>query len=188
MKNTRKTHTVVFQNETIKVRTRCENFGLPNSRKECEKCMKAQNKIGFACNVKNEELKPVETAKEIIKVVIKEVVKEVVVEKIKEVMVKPTVGQLKEMFTEEELKAMLQEIVGEPETIKEVIEPNIKRRKGTKMQRLAELIKEGVYTKNQLVEKLSSNLGTLNVYITKLRKEFGMLIDTPKDGLVTCAA
>jgi hypothetical protein len=143
--------------------------------------MSAQNKIGFACNVKSleQEAQVTDTAAHTVEPATVEA------------PVKPTLAQLKEMFTEEELKAMLYELVGdEPEIAEPVVvvaDIKIKRRSGTKLDRLKSLIKQGVYTKRQLAEQLQASMGTLAVYITKLRKEFGLMINTPRNGIVTLA-
>lgn len=179
------TYTVIFQTETIKVRTRCNDFGAPTDCKDCKRCIAAQNKIGFACNIKSLEqaaqgAQATGTAAH--------TVEPATVEE----PVKPTLAQLKEMFTDDELKAMLHELVGdEPVTVEPVVvvaDIKIKRRSGTKLDRLKSLIKKGVFTKTQLAEQLQASMGTLAVYITKLRKEFGLVIDTPRNnGVVTFA-
>lgn len=146
--------------------------------------MAAQNKIGFACNVKSVEQSAQDTQATDTAV---HTVEPVTVE----APAKPTLEQLKEMFTEDELKAMLHELVGdEPVTVEPVVvaDIKIKRRSGTKLDRLKSLIKKGVFTKFQLAEQLQASMGTLAVYITKLRKEFGLVIDTPRNnGVVTFA-
>jgi hypothetical protein len=109
-----------------------------------------------------------------------------------EAPVKPTLAQLKEMFTDDELRSMLHELVGdEPEIVEPVVvvaDIKIKRRSGTKLDRLKGMIMQGTYTKRQLADKLQTSIFTLAVYITKLRKEFGLMIDTPKNGIVALAA
>lgn len=179
------THTVIFQTETIKVRTRCEDFGAPSDCKDCKRCMQGQNKIGFACNVKSVEQAAQDALATDAAV---HTVEPVTVE----APVKPTLAQLKEMFTVDELKDMLHELVGdEPEIVEPVVvvaDIKSKRRSGTKLDRLKGLIKKGVFTKFQLAEQLQASMGTLAVYITKLRKEFGLMIDTPRNGIVTMLA
>jgi hypothetical protein len=180
------TYTVIFQTETIKVRTRCEDFGNPSDCKDCKRCMSAQNQIGFACNVKSienaaQDTQATDTA---------QTAEHIVEPATAEAPVKPTLAQLKEMFTDDELKAMLHELVGdEPETaepVPVVADIKIKRRHGTKLARLKSLIEKGVFTKFQLAEQLQASMGTLAVYITKLRKEFGLLVDTPRNnGIVS---
>lgn len=180
----KKTYTVIFQTETIKVRTRCEDFGAPTNCKECKRCMAAQNKIGFACNVKSSEqaaqdAQATDTAEYIVEPAMVEA------------PVKPTLAQLKEMFTDDELKDMLHELVGdEPEIVEPVVvaDIKIKRRSGTKLDRLKGMIRQGKYTKRQLAEQLQASMGTLSVYITKLRKEFGLMISTPRNGIVALTA
>jgi hypothetical protein len=177
----KKTYTVIFQTEEIKVRTRCNDFGAPTDCKDCKRCMAAQHKTGFACNLKSIEqgAEATDTAAHTVEPVTVEA------------PVKPTLEQLKDMFGEDELKAMLHELVGdEPEIVEHVVaDIKIKRRSGTKLDRLKSLIKKGVFTKVQLAEQLQASMGTLAVYITKLRKEFGMLIDTPRNnGVVTFSA
>lgn len=168
----KKTQIVMFQAEEIKVRSRCEDFGSPTDCKSCRKCCESDNQIGFACHVRQAELNPVEAI---------EVVEEIKNEK-------PTLEELKKIFSEDELKTMLQELVGEPKAEPETKQPKIKRRKGTKLDILKQLIIKGLYTKEELAEQLKASLGTLNVYLTKLRKEFGMAINTPKGGIVSCKA
>lgn len=180
----KKTYTVIFQTDTIKVRTRCEDFGAPSDCKDCKRCMAAQHKIGFACNIKSSEqaaqdAQATDTAPQTVQPATVEA------------PVKPTLAQLKEMFTDDELKAMLHELVGdEPEIVEPVVvvaDIKIKRRSGTKLDRLKGMIRQGTYTKRQLAEQLQASMGTLAVYITKLRKEFGLMISTPRDGIVTFA-
>lgn len=166
----KKTQIVIFQAEEIKVRSRCEDFGSPTDCKNCRKCVAADNQIGFACHVRQAELNPVE------------VVEEIKTEK----PTKPTLEELKELFSEDELKKMLKELVGVPEV--ETNQPKIKRRKGTKLDTLKALVFQGIFTKEQLAEQLKATVNTINVYLTKLRKEFGMVIDTPKGGVVSCKA
>lgn len=180
----KKTYTVIFQTEEIKVRTRCEDFGSPTDCKVCKRCMAAQNQIGFACNVKSieqsaQDVQATDTAPHTVQPATVEA------------PVKPTLAQLKEMFTVDELKAMLHELVGEePVTVEPVVvaDIKIKRRSGTKLDRLKGMIRQGRYTKRQLAEQLQASIGTVAVYITKLRKEFGLMIDTPRNGIVTLAA
>lgn len=179
----KKTYTVIFQTEEIKVRTRCEDFGSPTDCKDCNRCMAGQNKIGFACNVKSIE----QSAQDAQMTDAAQAAAHTV-----EPAVKPTLAQLRELFTDDELKAMLHELVGDEsmtvEPVVVVADIKIKRRSGTKLDRLKSLIKKGVFTKFQLAEQLQASMGTLAVYITKLRKEFGLMIDTPRNnGVVTFA-
>jgi hypothetical protein len=149
--------------------------------------MAAQNQIGFACNVRSsdqaaQDAQMTDTAQ----------AAHTVEPTTVEAPVKPTLAQLKEMFTDDELRAMLHELVGdEPEIVEPVVvvaDIKIKRRSGTKLDRLKGLIRQGAYTKRQLADKLQASMGTLAVYITKLRKEFGLLIDTSRNnGIVTFA-
>ena len=170
----KKTQIVIFQAEEIKVRSRCEDFGKPTDCKNCRKCCEADNQIGFACHVRQAELNPVEV--------------------VEEVAPKPTLEELKKMFSEEELKMMLQELIGEPEPENAIVEQStphtqeIKRRKGTKLDTLKALVFQGIFTKEKLADQLKATVNTINVYLTKLRKEFGMVIDTPKGGVVSCKA
>jgi hypothetical protein len=179
----KKTYTVIFQTETIKVRTRCEDFGAPSDCKDCKRCMAAQNKIGFACNLKSIEQADELTAEATDTVEVVEPMVDAVDS------VKPTLEQLKEMFSEDELKAMLHELVGDDEqTVEPVADIKIKRRAGTKLDKLKGLIKQGLFTKEQIAAELNASVNTLAVYITKLRKEFGLLIDTPRNGVVAFSA
>jgi len=167
--NTKKTITVINGSEEIKVRTRCADFGNVSDCAGCRRCQTQKNRISEACQIKSDQIKAeqvkeekseLESAQEIIK-------------KLQDDLAKAQ-GEIKDL-TEE-----LHE-VKEARTIK----PKVKRRKGTKLDVLKKLVKEGIFTKAQLMQKLSVSANTLGVYLTKLRNELGMNI-TKGNEIIQC--
>jgi hypothetical protein len=88
---------------------------------------------------------------------------------------------------QQEIKKLQQELAKAQEKIKDLTEelneektqtekPKITHRKGTKLDKLKAFVLEGLYTKEQLMQKLSVSAGTLAVYLTKLRNELGLRI------------
>lgn len=164
--NTKRTITVISEGQELKVRTRCQDFGSPSDCSSCRKCINAKNQISVACHIKAEQVKQNEQTAEQKRIA----------------NLEAKVAELEAINQEqqEEIAKLRKE-----NTVKTCVP--IKRRKGTKLDLVKRLVQEGRCTKQQLAEKIGCTIGTLAVYLTKLRKEFGMQVVTPKDQVVYVA-
>ena len=167
--STKKTITVINGSEEIKVRTRCAYFGNVSDCAGCSRCQTQKNRISEACQIKSDQIKA-EQAKE----------EKSELESAQEIIKKLQDDLAKAQAEVKDLTEELRE-VKEAQTVK----PKVKRRKGTKLDMLRDMVKRGIFTKAQLMQKLSVSANTLGVYLTKLRNELGMNI-TKGNEIVQC--